>query len=279
MSNNQKLVPVIIPTSPCDRWRQNPTVNPYTGQPIGPNYQRLIKECKNTPPDPVLLPIGRSVPQLPKYTNVIKQPRTPIKLPINPNTQLRLEQDYEYYQSLYDDIILKIRKDRAVERERIELELSTKVPTVLEDMLTRDQQRLIRVFKLNPNGLTPTEKANISSVVHRLEHMRAGGCYNIDVETERALRQEGRLFTIKVPNVAVPLCVDVLTSLVNDQLQLADVIIILQTGDVYRYPLSEAESDSLIRQVEKLGESVGELEYPQSAEAWTKLQQVIQQLP
>lgn len=171
-----------------------------------------------------------------------------------------LNQDLSYYQSLLTDQLKDIIQNRSNQRREIEAILKSRIPSPLERLLTRDQIRLYRLYQMSRNKLTEQELINIENIANDLKRWQSGGCYNLNSEYEKLLRDNNRLFSFTVPNISVTFCIDVAypiqNELVNVSHKMVDVFI-----ENYRYPLDQATSQLYLDHLSKLG--VDPLTYPQ----------------
>lgn len=156
------------------------------------------------------------------------------------------EQDVLYLESLFTDQMKGLRAEREKQRRLIADLLRTKLPTNIMDLIPIEQQRLLRI---RDQFLTPEEREYVREIKEEIERLEQGGCYD---------GQEGPdLFKVRIPGVALALCFDIYDifeqGLVNEDLGLADVNIdIGETGEMYRYPLSDEEVQQLIKQARGL---------------------------
>jgi hypothetical protein len=157
------------------------------------------------------------------------------------------EQDIAFYESLYQDIMKDLQQQRSKQRLLVAELLRTKLPTSLLDFLTPEDQKLLR---LRENYLTPEERDYVRDIKAELKRLEEGGCLD-------GTPDEG-IFKLKVPGVPVSLCFDIAyifeQGLVNEDLMLADVnITVDETDEMYRYPLTQEETERLIGEARLLG--------------------------
>src|SRR5581483_10731244 len=96
-----------------------------------------------------------------------------------------LNQDLAYQQSLYTDQLQDIKKSRADQRQQTENILRSKIPNPLERLLTPNQTRMFRLFRMVPNQLAESQKIQIQNIMDQLERWHSGGCYNLNIEQEK----------------------------------------------------------------------------------------------
>jgi len=195
-----------------------------------------------------------------------------INVPSSYNERTMLEQELAYYESLYNDILKEINRQRQIDRTQLITRLSTKLPNVIENTLTPQEQRLLRSARFG--RLSDREQQQISLINNKLNRLREGGCYNLSELNEQQLRTNERLFSLIIPGLPYTFCYDILdilkNGLINEDLGLADVYINLPDGERYRYPLTNDETETLIGSIRLAGydpESFPRLEFPNLAEA------------
>lgn len=177
-------------------------------------------------------------------------------------------QDVQFLESLFTDQMKGIREEREKQRELIAGLLVTKLPTNVMDLIPIEEQRLLR---LREQYLTPEERIFVREIKAEIERLENGGCLDGADGPD--------IFKVRIPGVAVSLCFDITDlleqGLVNEDLNLADVNIqVDETGEMYRYPLSEKETQHLITQARGLGlnfDQFPKLTFPDVEETRNKL--------
>lgn len=158
-------------------------------------------------------------------------------------------QEIEYYTSLREDILKDIRSERNIKRNKIQELLQIKVPTVIENGLTPDENRLLRVYKIRPNVLSEAEVYKARQIIERMNRIQTGGCYNITRKEEETLTEKEYLMSIVIPNVTYKICFSILETFqkggFNEDLKMASAFIHLD-NEVYEYPLNQDEYELLI---------------------------------
>jgi len=159
-------------------------------------------------------------------------------------------QDLDYYRSLLTDQLKDIKSQRAQQRVLVENKLKSKIPNSVERLLTREQAGIYRLYQSAPNQLTTAERIRGQNITNYLAHLKTG-CYNLTSEQEVILREHNRLFTFKLSDARVSLCIDVAVpienGLVNSTYKMVDVFI---EGD--RYPLNEITSIQYLEHLRRL---------------------------
>ena len=160
---------------------------------------------------------------------------------------VKRDQDIDFLESLHTDQMRDLHREREKQRQLIANLLTTKLPTTIMDLIPKEDQRLLRIRDVY---LTPEEKIYVQGLKEEIARLENGGCLDIE---------EGpNLFKLRIPGVTLTLCFDIEDifeqGLVNENLVIADVNIDLnETGELYRYPLSEEETGRLITQARSLG--------------------------
>ena len=169
------------------------------------------------------------------------------------STKMQSEQDLEFYKSLYQDALFDLKIERKNIREAMLKLLQTKLPSIVEEILTPAQQRLLRVNGIRPFMLSKEEKLEVEQLQAQLERIRLGGCYNIGSSAESRLMSQQRLFQLKLEisrNLTLTFCFDIDSILemgyVNSDLNLVDLPIKLNSGEGYRFPISEDDAESFL---------------------------------
>lgn len=181
---------------------------------------------------------------------------------------VKQEQDVLFLESLLTDQMKDLRAEREKQRQLIADLLRTKLPTNVMDLIPIEQQRLLR---LREQFLTPEERILVREIKDEIVRLEQGGCVD---------GQEGPdIFKVRIPGIALSLCFDIIDlfeqGLVNEDLGIADVNIdIGETGEMYRYPLSDEETKQLITQARAIGvnfDQYPKLSFPDIEETRTKL--------
>jgi hypothetical protein len=161
-----------------------------------------------------------------------------------------LNQDLDYYQSLLTDQLKDVKFERSKQRTLVESKLKSKIPNSVERLLNREQAGLYRLYQSVPNQLTTEERIRGQNITNYLEHLKIG-CYNLSSEQETILREHNRLFTFNIPNVKVSFCIDVAgpiqNELVNSTYKMVDVFI-----EQELYPLDEITSIQYLEHLRRL---------------------------
>lgn len=159
--------------------------------------------------------------------------------------------EIEYYDSLRHDVLADIQRERVIKRNKVQEILQNKVPGNIESSLTADENRLLRVYKTRPNILSDGEKMKAQDILHRMQYVRAGGCFNISEDKMACMMSNQDLMTINVPGVMYKICFSIIESFekgqVNDEFRLVDAIIHLD-GETYHYPLDQDEYEMFMGQ-------------------------------
>lgn len=169
----------------------------------------------------------------------------------------RLQQYLEFQQSLLQDQLRDIKQSRAQQRQTVEYVLTTKIPNPIESLLTLDQTRLLRIYRIHPSQLTKEEMEKAIQLYNYLQRIHLGGCYNMNAEQEKILREHNRLFSFNIPGISVTFCLDITgpiqNQLVNASLGMVDIFIDVTPEERYRYPFDEATSKAYLDQLRILG--------------------------
>lgn len=171
----------------------------------------------------------------------------------------RLDQNLDYYQSLLTDQLKDIKKEREEQRQQIEKILQSKIPQPLESLLTNQQTRLYRLYQMAPNQLKENERKEMKKIVEQLDRWSSGGSYNLTEEQEKFLKESGRLFSFKIPNINVTFSIDILgpieNELVNSKYKMVDIFI-----ENIRYPFNEKLSQAYLDHLDQL--KIDPLKFP-----------------
>ena len=163
-------------------------------------------------------------------------------------------QNEEYLISLFQDQMKDLEFHREQERQRILLELQKILPESLDSILTRNELRLMNLYRLSPQSLNPTEKSNIEELSANLQRWRNGGCYNLSANQEAMYKD--RLYYFSHPKLAVSVCTDLYDQSlpsISIELGLVDLNLNFGPGRNYRYPLTSEESKVYIQRLRNSG--------------------------
>lgn len=172
---------------------------------------------------------------------------------ISQTQKLKANQDLEYYTYLLSDQMKTLNLQREAERKLIKELIKLKTPDIIENSLTPAQQRLLRVYLMRPNVLSQEEKNEAANFQKDLARIRSGGCFNMSLEKEKALRDKNLLISVTLGDyIPYKLCVDLVNDvlvkgLVNDSFGLVDIMISFpKTNEFYRYPLTKDEAEEVL---------------------------------
>lgn len=177
----------------------------------------------------------------------------------------RLSQELEFQEGMLADQLREIKKARAEQRRQVETILQSIIPNPIENTLTRDQARMLRLYNTYPGQLKENERLEAQKISNYIQRLRSGGCYNLSSQQERELGESGRLFSFIIPGTVLTLCIDIAfpiqKELVNYAFKMVDIYIDSPEGEKYRYPFDDAISQAYLDRLISLG--VDPSVYPQ----------------
>ena len=178
-------------------------------------------------------------------------------------------QNQEYLISLFQDQMKDLEFKRNQERQRITLELKKILPESLDSILSRQDLRLMNLYRLSPQSLSNEDKLQVEKLQANIKRWGAGGCYNLAADQEEMYRNQ--LYYFSNPYLDVTVCTDLHsasihdTPLINLELELADLILNFGPEISYRYPLTSEESHKYIQRLRDVGimpEQLPQMNFP-----------------